>query len=153
MADEPTIALDEAGFRADIRALMNWGQPVDPDKRATFHFADGRVFGTSDLSGKPYDWTTAATGGSPAAPDVTVLVGFFPEAPQDPEETPAGPVGDDLSAVYLFEDEWAQVSDFTSMTFDGNDYDRMKRSNVLTMGGISVYVVTLRARDLKGISS
>lgn len=145
--DDPGFA---AEFRADIREAMLMGTAVIPEDRPTFHFADGRTFMPADSSGEPFDWTLSPSGGKPAKPDVQVLCAISTKAgvgARDAPRTPVGEFNNDTATLYLFEDEWAKVFDFTSVTIGRVIYDRVKRLVPLALYDVQVELVEVRARD------
>lgn len=128
---------------------MLMGLPVVAEDRPMFHFADGRVFPVADAENKPFDWTTSPTGAAPKA-DVAVLCAVETKGAVGARGQPRTPVGEfdeDLATLYLFEDEWGQVSDFTSVTLGGSEYVRVKRLPPLALFDVQVEVVQVRARD------
>jgi hypothetical protein len=145
--DDPGFA---AEFRAAIREAMTMGFPEATMDRPTFHFADGRTFTPADAAGRPFDWTIASSGGSPPKADVTVLCAIETKAGVGARDEPRTRIGEfnmDEATLYFFEDEWAQVFDFTSVTIGQEVYDRVKRLVPLTLHDVQIEVVEVRAMD------
>lgn len=137
-------------FRTAIRAAMSMGSPTVVEDRATFHFADGRTFTVADDTGNPYDWTLAPDGGLAARASVQVLCAIDTKSAVGARGQPRTPVGEfdeDTATLFLFEDEWALVSDFTSVDLGGSTYVRIKRLIPLGLFDVQVEQVHVRAVD------
>lgn len=128
---------------------MLMGLPPTVDQRPTFHFADGRTFDPDDSAGAPYDWTTVP-GGLPDKTPVQVVcaVETAPLTNKATGETAAGELNPGTALLYLFEDEWALVSDFTSVTMGGVAYHRVARLAPLGLFDVEIQVVEVRAAEV-----
>lgn len=159
-ADPSGSALWPAGsgaeFRADIREVMELAMPQTDTKRPTFHFDQHRVFDSADSDGQPFDFHTDPASSSPKA-DAVVLCVVEPisglGAGVSVDETPTGAFAGDRIKLYFFEDEWAEVFDFTSVTLDkttgdtGITYQRIRRLPTISLGDVELVPVEVKAPD------
>lgn len=154
----PDAGFDEQ-FRADIREVMLMGTPTVVEDRPTFLFMRNRIVDggdgvAADRFGVPYDWNIAdeyidESGGPVEDPDrepVQVLVAFDPGAMSD-VKTAVTVVNDDSGHLYMFEDEWAEVKDFTHVNMGGSMYRRVARMVPLGLYGVQVEVIRIEAVD------
>lgn len=148
---DPTGVFDAAAFRAGIRQAMRMGSPNVTADRATFMFPEGRTFAVADNDGNPYDWDLTPSGGLPAAtPVVLQEVAIQTKAAVGARGQPRTSVGEfdeDSATLYLFEDEWAQVSTFTTVKLGGSVYERVKRLIPLGLFEVQIEQIHVRAVD------
>ena len=91
-----------------------------------------------------------ADGGLAARASVQVLCAIDTKSAVGARGQPRTPVGEfdeDTATLYLFEDEWALVSDFTSVDLGGSTYVRIKRLIPLGLFDVQVEQVHVRAVD------
>ena len=147
---DPKGSFSGAKFRESIRAAMKMGSPTVVEEQATFHFADGRVFASADDAGDPYDWNVAPIGGQAAMAPVQVLCAIDTKSAvgaRGQPRTALGEFDEDTATLYMFEDEWALVSDFTSVWLGGSEYMRVKRLIPLGLFDVQIEQISVRARD------
>lgn len=156
---DPSDAGFGAEFRETIREVMWMGTPNVVSDRATFMFMRDRIVDggdgvSADRYGVPYDWNivdeyvdeSGAVTPDPEFPDVQVLVAFEPGAMSD-EKTAVTVVNDDTGTLYMFEDEWDQVKDFTHVKMGGSTYRRVARMVPLSLFDVQLEVVRVEAVD------
>lgn len=135
----------DAAFREKIRAAMLMGTPNVVSDRATFIIPGSVTFADVDSTGAPWDWSaTPAT--EVAEREVQVLCAVEPKGGGE-DATGMGTFDTDEVKVYLFEDEWAQVSGFTAVRLGGSLYERVKRLPPLGLYGVQIEVVECKAVD------
>lgn len=138
-------------FKADVRLVQELAMPNTTSERPTFHFDPERVFDDADSEGQPYDWTTSPDSDDPKA-DVQVLCTVETEAGGFGDGVDEHPVGDFAGLVVsltFFPEEWALVSDFTTVTISGSTYQRVRRLPTLAIGDVDLITVEVEAPDAK----
>lgn len=145
---KPPSDFDSDGFRDGIRTAIAMAYPSVKERRPTFHFDNKPVYSPADSDGSPYSWTAVGTPTIVTPPDglqVLILVEGHPVA--EGEETSVGPFNADRATLYMFEDEWAQVKTFKTVTIGGDEYDRVKQLDDIVLFDVTLYRVSVAARD------
>jgi hypothetical protein len=145
---DPTGAFQGDVFQADIRAVMLMGLPNTAEDRPTFLFSDTRQHAEADDEGSPFDWESTPTVGEPPADPVQVLCAVEPIGQGEASEgTNIGTFDMNRARLYLFDEEWEQVANFTSVLLSGSEYMRTKELPTLGLFDVDVHVVEVYARD------
>lgn len=138
----------DAEFRASIRAAMLMGTPTLVVDRPTFVLFPVRRWDDADLAGAPWDWTQDPDAETPGG-EKQVLCAVEPvgQGGRVGDETVVGVFDTDRVRLYLFEDEWAQVSTFGVVKLGESSYRRVKRLPPLGLFGVQVEVIECEAID------
>lgn len=136
----------DAEFRAEIRAAMRMGTPTRSEDAATFVLFPERQWDDADLAGSPWDWTMDPDQETPGS-EVQVLCAVESAGGGGEEATPVGVFDTDRVVVYLFEDEWAQVSTFGIVKLGGSSYRRVKRLPPYGLFGVQIEAIMCEAID------
>ncbi len=132
-----------AEFREGIRQAMLMATPVGG--LPLFHFAETKQYAGADDAGNPFNWaeTPTVTGKQPRRELCLVDTHDKPM----PIETPIGPFRPDQPDLYMFEDEWARVSDFESVDIAGVTYERVETLQPVTMFDVTLHHVRVKVED------
>jgi hypothetical protein len=145
--EDPTGAFNGDEFRASIRSAMLMGLPNSVEDQPTFRFEQPLVYDDVDAEGSPFDWETIPVVEDAREP-VRVLCAVETIGQGEASEgTNIGTFDMNRARLYIFDDEWALVDDFTSVVLSGSEYERIKELPILGLFDVDVHVVEIRARD------
>lgn len=148
---DPNGGFERDQFEFDIRSVMTMGMPNVVEDRPTFHFAETRVFASHDIEGSPFDWETqrvdALPGEEPREPTSVLCAVESIGQGEASEGTDIGEFDMNRARLYILDDEWALIDDFTSVWLSGSEYIRVKQLPILALFDVDVHVVEIRARD------
>lgn len=141
---------DAVGFRAQIRAAMTMGLPVDPAERPTFHFPRSRVHAVADLGGAPFDWRagvdTSAEGPGGLRDPIQVPCAW--ETAKGGEDyTAVGEFNTDEALLTVLDVDFELVRGFSWVALGGNRYDYSRELPPRGLFDVTVHQVIVIARD------
>jgi len=146
--EDPTGAFNGDEFRTTIRGVMLMGLPNAVEDRPTFRFEPALVYEDVDYEGSPFEWETVPTGGEESREPVQTLCAVETIGQGEASEgTNIGTFDMNRARLYILDEDWVEISDFTSVLLSGSEYLRIKELPILGLFDVDVHVVEIRARD------
>lgn len=147
-----SLEFDAAAFRAEIRATMMMGLPVDEAARPTFSFPHDVVYENEDTGGDPFDWTApvaaAGGGGGTTGPRPPVQVPCaLEEAGGSEYETGLGIINEDEILLTVLDVDHALIDGFDEVEIGGNTYRYTKELPPRGLWDVTIHQIVVTARD------
>lgn len=141
-----------AEFRRSVHEVEQMGMPQDVALRPTFHFDLRPVAAAgvaTDRRGRPFDWTEPVdpVASAPPKPPVQASCSWASASAGSNEDTAVGEFNANEYDLFILDDEWAKVADFTFVLLGGNEYRREFQVPEQGLYEVTIHQVRVTARD------